>query len=135
MAAKYQIKDGEQFRTNRCVVDTATVIAPGDLVALSSGVIIKAVAASTAVAFCPAGSATGEVICDVSVGNNFTLTGTADANFAVTDKGILCDILDTTQVIDIGTSSTDVLKVGMAEESGTVSAKTSIEVRINKPLF
>ncbi len=54
---KYKLKDGEQVRTVRCAIASATVIAAGDLVAIDTGLIIKAVAASTAVAWCPNGSA------------------------------------------------------------------------------
>lgn len=132
----FKLKDGEQVRTKRCTIASATVIEAGDLVALSSGIIIKAVAASTAVGYATEGSAVGDVLIDVTVGNDFTLKGTSDANFAVTDKGILCDIVGTTNLlIDIGTSSTDVLKVGIGEDAGVAGATTDVEVRINKPLF
>lgn len=132
----FELKDGEQVRTKRCVVGTATVIEAGDLVALSSGVIIKAVAASTAVAYAIEASAVGDVLIDVTVGNDFTLKGTADANFAVTQKGTEVDIVGTTTLlIDVGASTTDVLKVGIGEDAGVVGATTNVEVRINKPLF
>lgn len=133
---EFKLKDGEQVRTKRCLVASATVIPAGALVTLSSGVIIKAVAASTAVAYCPKGSAAGETVCDVTVGNDFTLLGTGDANFAVTNKGTEVDIVGTTTVlIDLGASVTDVLKVGIGEDAGTVGAEENIEVRINKPIF
>jgi len=136
MAKDFTIKDGEQIRTKRCTIASATVIEAGDFVALASGLIIKAVAASTAIGYAVTASAVGDVIIEVTVGNDFTLVGTADANFAVTDKGILCDLVGTTTLlIDIGTSSTDVLKVGIAEDSGTVDATTNVEVKINKPIF
>jgi len=133
----FKTKDAEVFRMTTCVIASATVIAPGDLVTLSSGLIIKAVAASTAVAYCPKGSAVGETTCEVSLGNEFTLVGTADANFAVTDKGIECDLVisGAVQLIDLGASTTDVLKVGISDSAGTVGATTVVEVRINKPLY
>ena len=132
---KYKLKNGEQVRTTLCTVASATVIAAGDLVALSSGVVIKAVAASTAVAWTPTGSADGETEIEVSVGTDFTLQGTADVVFAVTYKGGEYDINDTTQTINIGASSTDVLKVGIGTDAGTVGSASDVEVRINKPLF
>lgn len=132
---KYKLKDGEQVRTTLCTVASATEIAAGDLVALSSGVIIKAVAASTAVAWTPSGSEDGETSIEVSVGNDFTLKGTADAVFAVTYKGGEYDINDTTQTIDVGASSTDVLKIGIGSDAGVVGSTDDVEVRINKPLF
>ncbi|HUS99135.1 MAG TPA: hypothetical protein VMY59_02310 [Candidatus Thermoplasmatota archaeon] len=133
--AKYVLADGESLRTVRCTIDTGTVIAAGDLVAIDTGLIIKAVAASTAVAFCPKGSASGETVCEVSVGNDFTLKGTLDAVFAVAYKGGEYDIEDTTQLIDLDASSTDVLKIDMSENAGTVGATTNVRVRINKPIF
>lgn len=137
MAKDFKVKDGEQIRTVLATVGTDTVIEAGDLVALSSGVIIKATATSTAVAYCPNGSAKGEVLTEVSVGNDFTLVGTADANFAVTQKGAEVDLVvtDGAQLIDVGETTYDVLKVSIASTAGTVGAKEEVEVRINKPLF
>lgn len=132
---KYKLRDGEQVRLVRCTKASATVIEAGDLVAISSGLIIKAVAASTAVGFCPNGGADGETSVEVTVGNDFTLSGTADANFAVANKGTEVDITDTTQLIDLGTSTTDVLKVDISENAGTVGSTSNVIVRINKPLF
>ena len=137
MAKDFTIKDGEQIRTRRCTIASATVIEAGDLVTLDAGgLIIKAVAASTAVAYAVEASAVGDTVIEVTVGNDFTLTGTADANFAVTDKGLEVDLVGTTtQLIDLGASTTDVLKVSIAEDAGTVGATTDVEVKINKPLF
>ena len=130
----FKLKDGEQLRTVRCTIASATVIPEGALVGITSGLIVDGVAATTAVAWCPAGSADSETVCEVTVGNDFTLTGTADANFAVTQKGTEVDITDA-QLIDVGTSSTDVLKIDISEDTGTVDSTTNITVRINKPLF
>lgn len=132
---KYRLKDGEKVRTKTCAIASATVIAAGDLVAISSGLIIKAVAASAAIGWTPQGSADGDTEIEVSIGNDFTLLGTGDAVFAVTYKGGEYDINDTTQTIDFGASSTDVLKVGIGTDAGTVDATTDIEVKINKPIF
>lgn len=132
----FKLKDGEQLRTVKATKASATVIEAGDLVALSSGLIIKAVAGSTAVAYAPNGAGDGETSIEVSVGNDFTLVGTADANAAITDKGAEVDLVGTTtQLIDLGESTTDVLKVGVAEDSLTAGSSESVEVRINKPLF
>lgn len=132
---KYELKDGESVRTVKCLVSGQT-IAAGDLVTLSSGLIIKAAATSTAVAWAPNGCASTDTKIDVSVGNDFTLKGTSDTNFAVTQKGTTCGINVTTQTIDIGDdNNTDVLKVGISETAGTVDSTADVEVRINKPLF
>jgi len=124
------------LETILATVGTATVIEAGDLVALASGVVVKAGAADTTVSYCPYGSADGEVIVEISKGNDFMLEGTTDANFAVTDKGILCDLVGTTTLlIDIGTSSTDVFQVDASENAGTDSSKLNVRVKINKPLI
>ena len=127
----------EELRTMLCTVGTATVIEAGDLVALSSGVIVKAGAADTAVAYCPKGSAVGEIVCEVTVGNDFLLEGTGDAVFAVTQKGTEVDLkVDTgVQLIDVGESTTDVFLVDASQDAGTVDAAAGIRFRINKPLF
>jgi len=137
MAKDFTVKNGQDIQTTLATVATDTVIEAGDLVALSSGVIIKATATSTAVAYCPNGSADGEVLTEVSVGNDFTLLGTTDANFAVTDKGGEVDLVvtDSAQFIDLGESTYDVLKVGISNDAGTVGSKLNVEVKINKPLF
>lgn len=135
-AGKYKLRDGERVRTTRAVIDDSTVIEAGDLVTLSSGLVIKAVAASTAVAFCPDGHASGDgTAVEVTVGNDFTLVGTGDAVFAATYRGGEYDINDTTQTIDYGASSTDVLKVDVSEDAGVVGTAAGVTVRINKPLF
>jgi len=133
----FSLKDGDFIRLTQCTIASATVIEPGDLVALSSGLIIKAVDASTAVAWCPKGSANGETVCEVTLGNDFTLTGTGDANFAVTQKGTEVDLVVTggVQLIDVGSSTTDVFTVGISTTAGTVGSAAVIEVRLNKTLY
>jgi len=134
--AEFKLKDGERVRTRKISVASATVIPAGSLVALTSGVATKAVAASTALAFTAAGSADGETEMTVTVGNDFTLVGTGDAAFAVTMKGAVCDLVGTTTLlIDVGTSSTDVFKIGIGTDSGVAGSTSNIEVKINKPLF
>jgi hypothetical protein len=132
---KYRLRDGEAVRMTRATKASATVIEAGDLVAISAGLIIKAVAASTAVAWCPNGGADGETTVEVSVGNDFTLLTTGEAVFAVAYKGGEYDINDTTQTIDWDASTTDVLKIDISENAGVVGSASDITVRINKPLF
>lgn len=132
----FKIVNNEQVRTVIASKASGTVIEAGDLVALANGLIIKAVAESTAVAYAPYGAGAGETEIEVTIGNDFILEGTADANFAVTDKGIECDLVGTTnQLIDLGTSSTDVFKVDVSTVAGTAGSATNVRVKINKPLF
>jgi hypothetical protein len=129
--ARFTIKDGEQVRTRLMPIETATAIEAGDLVTIASGYIIKAVAASTAVAFAPkAHPANSGTSIEITVGNDFTLIGTADANYAATDFGNLCGIDDTTQAIDLGDSSSELRIVG-----GTVGSTANVEVKIYAPII
>lgn len=132
---KYKLKDGEKVRTVRCAIASATEIAAGDLVAISSGLIVKAAAASTAIAWTPQGSAVGDTVIEVTVGNDFTLLGTLDAVFAVTHKGGEYDLTDTTQTVDLDASTKKVLKIGISETAGTVGSAANVELKINKPIF
>jgi hypothetical protein len=132
----FRVRNSENLRTMPCAIASATVIEAGDLVTLSSGLIIKAVAGSTAIAYAPDGSANGETSIDVTIGNDFQLLGTGDANFAVTQKGTEVDLVGTTnQLIDVGASTTDVLKIAIDQDAGTVGSTENIAVKINKPLF
>jgi len=136
MAAKYKVRDSEMLRTIIAPIATDTVIEAGDLVTVSSGLIIKAVAASTTLAFSPkAHVANSGTEIEVTVGNDFTLTGTMDVNFAAAYRGVEYDINDTTQTIDQGASATKVLKVSIGADAGTVGTATGVNVRINKPCF
>jgi len=128
-------KSGKNYKTVSIEKDTATVIAAGDLVTLDgSKLAISAVAASTAVAFAPNGAKAGDLNIEVTIGDDFELKGTGDAAFAESMRGTEVDITDA-QLIDVGTSATDVLKISIAEEAGTVGSTDDIVVRVNKPLF
>lgn len=135
-AGKYKLRDGERVRLTRAVIADGTVIEAGDLVTIASGLITKAAAASTAVAWCPDGHASGDgTDVEVTLGNDFTLVTTGDAVFAAAYRGGEYDINDTTQTVDYGASSTDVLKVDISEDAGVVGTAAGVTVRINKPLF
>ena len=130
----FKLANGEQVRLARVAVASATVIPAGALAGMTSGLAVDGVAASAAVAWCPKGSADGETVCELSIGNDFTLEGEADAVFAVTHKQTEVDITDA-QLIDVGASTTDVLLVDFSVEAGTVGSVDDVRVRINKPLF
>lgn len=123
-------------RTKTLEKASATVIEPGDFVALASGLAIKATAASTAIAYCAGGGVNGVTEIQVNVDPNLELVGTSDAAFAVTDRGIECDLVvnSTNQEIDLGASTTDVLKVLPGTDAGTVGS-TTVVVKVNKPIF
>lgn len=133
----FKVKNSEQVRTVRCNKASATVIEAGDLVAMDSGLIIKATATSTALGYAPFAAGNGDLFVEVSLGNDFTLVGTADANFAVANKGTEVDLVVTNgvQLIDLGTSTTDVLKVSIDTSAGVAGSAANVEVKINKPLF
>lgn len=133
---KFVIRNGEKIRTTIAPIATGTAIEYGDLVTISSGLIVKAVAASTTVALCtkahPANSGTQ---IEVSVGNDFTMRGTMDVVFAAAYRGVEYDINDTTQTIDQGGTTNKVLKVSISEDAGVIGSAAGVEVRINKPIF
>ena len=132
----FKLRNGEQVRTVLATKDTATVIEAGDLVALSSGVLIKAVAGSAAIAYAPKGAPAGVTEVEVTVGNDFELVGTNENVFAVTMKGAEVDLVGTTTLlINDDASSTDVFKVAIDKDAGTVGSTASVVVKINKPLF
>lgn len=138
MAKDFIVKGGEKLRTVLAPKASATVIEAGDIVAISSGLIVKAGAASAAIAYAPNGAAAGELVCEVTVGNDFTLIGNknADAVFAAAQRGTLCDLKGTTDlIIDNDTSSTNVFRIGISQDSGVVDSAAGIEVKIEKPIF
>lgn len=130
----FEIKNGEKVRTVLAVKDSSTVIPAGSLVEIDGGVIGLADASSTAVAYAPNGAGNGETTVEITIGNDFTLVGTADENFTVAKRGITCNITSE-QLIDIGTYSTGVLQVSPSVTAGTVGSKNNVEVKINKPIF
>lgn len=131
----FEIKNGEKVRTVLAVKGSSTVIPAGSLVAIDAGgLIIPAVATSAAVAYAPNGAGDGETTVEITIGNDFTLVGTADENFTVAKKGSTCDITNA-QLIDIGETSKNVLLVSPSVTAGVVGSKNNVEVKINKPIF
>jgi len=122
------------YETVLATIATGTVVEAGDLVEVDTGIIVKATATGAALAYAPQGSASGETEIEITKGN-VELVGTSNLAFAVTDKAVLCDLVGTTtQLIDIGTSSTDVLKVAADVNAGTAASTDDIKVFINKPI-
>lgn len=124
----------EEYETVPMTIASATVIEAGDVVGLTSGLVVKGTAAHTELAFAPTASAVGETVIPVTRGR-VLLKGTSDAAFAVTDKALYCDLVGTTTLlIDIGESTTDVFQVAADTEAGTVDSTSDVKVRINKPI-
>jgi hypothetical protein len=132
--AVFKVIDGEQVRTKRVTIASATVIPAGAFAGMTNGLAVDAIETTAKIAWCPAGSADGETVCELSIGKDFVLEGTADAVFAVTQKGAEVD-LTAAQLIDVGSSSTDVLLQDISENAGVVGSVNNVRVRINKPLF
>jgi hypothetical protein len=134
----FKLRNGEQVRTVLATKESATVIEAGDIVDLDgSGYIAKADASSTAIAYAPKGAAAGTTEVEVTVGNDFELVGTSAHVFAITYKGAEVDLVmsGSDQQIDVDASSTDVFKVAIDKNAGTVASTADVVVRINKPLF
>lgn len=133
----FKVVGDEALRTVIATIASATVIEAGDLCELSAGLPVKGTATGAKLAYSPKPCASGETQIELSVGNNFVLVGTADANFAVTDKGAEVDLVvnATAQQIDLGSSATDVFVVDFSENAGTVGSTSDVRVVINKPLY
>lgn len=138
MAKDFEIKQqGPGFRTRVAEIASATVIEPGDLVTMTSNLIVKADENSAALAYAINGSAAGETSIEITEGNDFTLVGTGDDVYSEDYRGDLVDLVvdNGTQQIDVGTGSKKVFQIIGAEDSGVVGSASNIEVRINKPIF
>ena len=123
--------NSSKLRTVPVTIASATVIPAGDFAGMTSGLAVDAVNTTTALAWCPDGSADGETTCYLSTADsNLIFEGTADAAFAVTDKNAEVD-LTAAQLIDIGESTYNVLLVDGSENAGTVGATTNVRVTVN----
>lgn len=137
MAKDFEVLGGQKpLRTTMYPIATGTAIEAGDLVALSSGLIIKAVVASAKVAYAPnAHEANSGILIEATVGNDFTLKGTMDTVFvASTHRGLECDINAGTQTLDPSGTSYKVVQILPKASVDLVGETTNIPFRINKPL-
>ncbi len=133
---KFTVVGGERLRTVIAKKGSSTVVAAGDTVAVSSGLIIKGLAASAKLSYAPLGGVNGSTQIEVTEGNNFVLEGTSDVVFAQTYAGTAVDqVDDTNQYIDIDTSSTLVFMVDISEDAGVVGSTSNVRVRLNKPIW
>ncbi len=137
MAKDFKIKQqGVGYKTRQAEIASATVIEPGDLVALDSNLIVKAGAASAKLAYAPNGSADGETTIEVTEGNDFTLVGTGDAVWSEDYRGDLAGISGTTDLlVDVTGASTNVIRLGVSEDAGVVGSTDNIEFKIVLPIF
>lgn len=137
MAKDFKIKQqGVGFKTRGAEIASATVIEAGDLVELSSNLIIKADTDSTKVAYAVNGSADGETTIEVTQGTDFTLVGTGDAVWAESYRGTAAGIVGTTNLlIDVTGASSGIIELGVAEDSGVIGSTDNIEFKIVKPIF
>jgi len=130
------------YRTTSLPKDAATVIEAGKLVGVDgSNLAIEADATSTFIAYTPFGAPAGqEFVLVCSDKENVTLTGTADANFAVANLYTEVDVVINSGVqnIDLGASTTDVLRVipnVVDTDLNTVGSPSNVLVTINKHLI
>lgn len=123
-------------RTGILEKDPATTLEQGQLCSIDAGgLAIKTTALSTEVALVMAVLSDTRV--QVMADDTVVLKGTADANFAKANRNTEVDVAidgSGNQLIDLGASSTDVLKVLASEEAGTVGSTLNVLVRINKPI-
>lgn len=120
-----------------CNVASATVLEEGDAVGITSGLLVKATATTAAVGIVAAASANGSVVTvPVYVDGSIIFQGTADANFTAATRGAEVDLVITAGVglIDIGASTTDVLKIEASDNAGTVGSTKKVLFRLNKTI-
>ena len=125
-----------KVRTMLCTIASGTVIEVGDLVGMTSGLIVKAGATTTKIARAMEASASGDTKIEVSRGR-IEMTMTGDAVFAVAYKSTEVDIVmdGANQQIDVtGGTTYKVLQIDESQDAGVVGSADDIKVRINRPL-
>lgn len=127
-----------KVRTMICAIDDTTVIEEGDLVALSSGKIIKATATSEKVARAQEAHASGDgTKIEVTRGEIDLIMDAEDA-FAVSQRGgeydLAVDGSSGKQTIDQSNNTYKVLMVDSSQDAGTVGSTDNVKVKINKPI-
>lgn len=138
MALNFEIhKSTESYNTKVLAKDSATVLVGGRFCALTAGLATVADATSTALAYVVADAGVGETEVTVIADDTTLFSGTADAAFAVTNRGTEVDLVLSwdNQLIDLGASVTDVFKVLPSTDAGTVGETTEVRVKLNKPLI
>lgn len=133
----FKVVGDVQLRTALAVIASATVIEAGDLCEASSGLPIKGTATGTKLAYSPKACPSGTTLIELSVGNDFVLSGTSDAAYAVTDKGTNADLIvtSTVQYIDENGASTNVFITCMSQPDAVVGSGDNVHVRIALPLY
>ena len=125
-----------EYKTKLRAKASATVIEAGDLVAIASGLIIKATATSTRLGFCPSGAAAGETTIEVTIGQ-VDLKGDASDVFAVAHRGLEYDIAVSgggVQTINQSGTTYKVLQMDSSDDAGVVASASDVKVRIIRPL-
>jgi len=130
-------QNGHSASTAILEKDAATTdIVQGQFCTLDAGgLAIKALAASTQIALVM--SVIDDTHVMVLADPTAVIEGTADAAFAKAMRNTEVDIAidgGGNQTIDVGASTTDVLKVLATEDAGTVGSVEKVKVIVNKPL-
>lgn len=136
MAKDFKIKkQGPGFKTRLAEKASGEVIEAGDLVTLTSNLIVKAGAASTTLAYATKAGADGETTIEITEGTDFTLTGTGDAVWSEDYRGDSAGISGTTNLlVDVTGAATNVIRLEAAEDAGVVGSTSNIEFRIILPI-
>lgn len=123
------------YTTGLLTKATGVTIEAGDLVALSSGLAIKAVATSARVAYCPKGAASASTVCEATIGQ-VRLRGDASDVFAVAHRGLAYDIaVSGAGKQTINQSGTTYKPLMMApKNAGVVGSASDVDVIIVRPL-
>ena len=123
------------YTTGLLTKAAGVTIEAGDLVALASGLAIKATATSARVAFCPSGAVSAALVCEATIGQ-VRLKGDASDVFAAAQRGLAYDIAVSgggKQTINQSGTTYKPLMMN-PKNSGVVGAEENVDVMIVRPL-
>ncbi len=124
-------------RTMMATIASATEIEKGDLVAQTTGLIVKGLLDSPKLARAMKASAVGDTEIEITKGRQRLRMDASDV-FAVAQKGLPYDLAINggtgKQTINQSLSTYDVLLMAPDENAGTVDSASDVEVIINKPI-
>jgi len=124
-----------EYRTGLLPKATGVTIEAGDLIMLTSGLVVKATALGARVAYCPQGAASAALTCEATIGR-VKLKGDASDVFAVAQRGLAYDIaVDGDGKQTINQSGTTYKPLMMSpKNAGVVGSASDVNVEIVRPL-
>lgn len=115
---------------------SATVLVHGRFAGYASNLAIVADATTTRLGFLITDGANGDLTVQVFDDPRIVYEGTLDANFAITDRGAIVDMVlsGADQLIDKGASAIDVFRIEDTSKAGVVGSTLDVRIKVNKGL-